>query len=71
MYPDVNKLVRKGEIIARIKNMFGNVVDEYFSPCTGVVSVRSSYYIISFLNTYIPCRSLDVVQIQLPCRGIV
>lgn len=42
VYPDVNKLVRKGEIIARIKNMFGNVVDEYFSPCTGVVIGRSS-----------------------------
>ncbi|KAI9256865.1 hypothetical protein EDC94DRAFT_661567 [Helicostylum pulchrum] len=42
VYPDVNKLVRKGEIIARIKNMFGNVVEEYFSPCTGVIIGRSS-----------------------------
>ncbi|GAA5797903.1 hypothetical protein HPULCUR_003299 [Helicostylum pulchrum] len=42
VYPDVNKFVRKGEIIARIKNMFGNVVEEYFSPCTGVIIGRSS-----------------------------
>ncbi|EPB89898.1 hypothetical protein HMPREF1544_03281 [Mucor circinelloides 1006PhL] len=42
VYPGVNKLVKKGEIIARIKNMFGNVIDEYFSPCTGVVIGRSS-----------------------------
>ncbi|KAI7893363.1 uncharacterized protein EV154DRAFT_501775 [Mucor mucedo] len=42
VYPDVNTMVRKGEIIARIKNMFGNVVDEYFAPCTGVVIGRSS-----------------------------
>lgn len=42
MYPGVNKLVKKGEIIARIKNMFGNVIDEHFSPCTGVVIGRSS-----------------------------
>ncbi|KAI8049337.1 hypothetical protein BDF21DRAFT_433175 [Thamnidium elegans] len=42
VYPDVNKLVRKGEIIARIKNMFGNVVEEYFSPCTGIIIGRSS-----------------------------
>ncbi|KAK4514544.1 uncharacterized protein ATC70_002142 [Mucor velutinosus] len=42
VYPSVNKLVQKGEIIARIKNMFGNVIDEYFSPCTGVVIGRSS-----------------------------
>ncbi|CEP19722.1 hypothetical protein [Parasitella parasitica] len=42
VYPGVNKLVKRGEIIARIKNMFGNVIDEYFSPCTGVVIGRSS-----------------------------
>lgn len=42
VYPGVNKLVKKGEIIARVKNMFGNVIDEYFSPCTGVVIGRSS-----------------------------
>ena len=38
MYPGVNRLIRKGEIIARIKNMFGNIIEEYFAPCTGIVS---------------------------------
>ncbi|OBZ82949.1 N-alpha-acetyl-L-2,4-diaminobutyric acid deacetylase [Choanephora cucurbitarum] len=42
VYPNVNTLIRKGDIIARIKNMFGNIAEEYFAPCTGVVIGRSS-----------------------------
>ncbi|KAL1922132.1 uncharacterized protein VTP21DRAFT_10774 [Calcarisporiella thermophila] len=42
VYPNTNTLVRKGDLIARIKNIFGNVVDEYFAPCTGVAIGRSS-----------------------------
>ncbi|ORE19042.1 hypothetical protein BCV71DRAFT_178436 [Rhizopus microsporus] len=42
VYPGVNRLIRKGEIIARIKNMFGNIIEEYFAPCTGIVIGRSS-----------------------------
>lgn len=42
VYPGVNTLIRKGEIIARIKNMFGNIIEEYFAPCTGIIIGRSS-----------------------------
>lgn len=28
--------------MARIKNIFGNVVDEYVAPCSGIVIGRSS-----------------------------
>jgi predicted deacylase len=38
VYPGVNNTVKKGDLIARIKNIFGNVVDEYFAPCAGIVS---------------------------------
>jgi predicted deacylase len=37
VYPAVNTLVRKGDLIARIKNIFGNIVNEVFSPSNGVV----------------------------------
>ncbi|GAA5810600.1 hypothetical protein MFLAVUS_004023 [Mucor flavus] len=42
VYPGVNTIVKKGDIIARIKNIFGNVVDEYYAPCSGIVIGRSS-----------------------------
>ncbi|KAI9498660.1 hypothetical protein BDB00DRAFT_798987 [Zychaea mexicana] len=42
VYPGVNTIIRKGDVIARIKNIFGNVVDEYRSPCGGIVIGRSS-----------------------------
>ena len=32
-------LIRKGDLIARIKNIFGNVIDEYVAPCSGLVGV--------------------------------
>ncbi|KAF1803104.1 hypothetical protein V8B55DRAFT_1502475 [Mucor lusitanicus] len=42
VYPGVNTIIRKGDLIARIKNIFGNVVDEYYAPCSGIVIGRSS-----------------------------
>ncbi|ORY96739.1 hypothetical protein BCR43DRAFT_439824 [Syncephalastrum racemosum] len=42
VYPAVTATLKKGELIARIKNIFGNVIDEYFAPCSGVVIGRSS-----------------------------
>jgi len=42
VYPGVNTVVRKGALIARIKNIFGNIVDEIFSPVTGITIGRSS-----------------------------
>ncbi|CAO3638058.1 unnamed protein product [Cunninghamella blakesleeana] len=42
VYPGVNTIVRKGDLIARMKNMFGTLIDEYFAPCTSVVIGRSS-----------------------------
>lgn len=42
VYPNVNTIVRKGDLIARIKNIFGNIVDEIFAPTSGVVIGCSS-----------------------------
>ncbi|KAI9096431.1 hypothetical protein DFS34DRAFT_650538 [Phlyctochytrium arcticum] len=42
VYPNVNSVVRKGDLIARIKNIFGNIVDEIYAPVTGVTIGRSS-----------------------------
>ncbi|CDS06151.1 hypothetical protein LRAMOSA08679 [Lichtheimia ramosa] len=42
VYPGVNTIIRKGDLMARIKNIFGNVVDEYVAPCSGIVIGRSS-----------------------------
>ncbi|KAI8618552.1 hypothetical protein BC830DRAFT_1108289 [Chytriomyces sp. MP71] len=42
VYPAVNTVIRKGDLIARIKNIFGNIVDEIFSPSSGVTIGRSS-----------------------------
>ncbi|OZJ04772.1 hypothetical protein BZG36_01865 [Bifiguratus adelaidae] len=42
VYPNVNTLIKKGNLIARIKNIFGNIVDEYYAPCNGVIIGRSS-----------------------------
>ncbi|RKO84083.1 hypothetical protein BDK51DRAFT_37918, partial [Blyttiomyces helicus] len=42
VYPMVNTVVRKGALIARIKNIFGNIVDEIYSPSHGVTIGRSS-----------------------------
>lgn len=37
VYPTVNSFVKKGMVVARIKNIFGNVVDNYFAPCDAMV----------------------------------
>jgi len=42
VFPPVNTFVNSGVLIAVIKNIFGNIVDEYFSPCDGMVIGRSS-----------------------------
>ncbi|ORX44087.1 hypothetical protein DM01DRAFT_1364796 [Hesseltinella vesiculosa] len=42
VYPGVNTIVKKGDLIARIKNMFGSVIEDYHAPCTSVVIGRSS-----------------------------
>ncbi|KAJ3361689.1 hypothetical protein HDU91_003798 [Kappamyces sp. JEL0680] len=42
VYPLVNSIVKKGDLIARIKNIFGNIVDEIFSTHSGVTIGRSS-----------------------------
>ncbi|KAI8343670.1 hypothetical protein BC941DRAFT_465833 [Chlamydoabsidia padenii] len=41
-YPGVNTIIRKGDLIARMKDMFGALIDEYFAPCTSMVIGRSS-----------------------------
>ncbi|MCB0643596.1 MAG: succinylglutamate desuccinylase/aspartoacylase family protein [Phaeodactylibacter sp.] len=35
--PQVTQMVEKGELIATIKNVFGDLIKEYFAPETGVV----------------------------------
>ncbi|OAJ44927.1 hypothetical protein BDEG_28107 [Batrachochytrium dendrobatidis JEL423] len=42
VYPQVNSVIRKGDLIARIKNIFGNIVDEIFASSHGVTIGRSS-----------------------------
>ncbi|KAI8922609.1 hypothetical protein BC831DRAFT_475199 [Entophlyctis helioformis] len=42
VYPAVNSIIRKGDLIARIKNIFGNIVDEIYAPSHGVTIGRSS-----------------------------
>ncbi|KAJ3257573.1 hypothetical protein HK103_004482 [Boothiomyces macroporosus] len=42
VYPSVNTIVKKGDLIARIKNIFGNIIEEIYSTHTGVTIGRSS-----------------------------
>lgn len=42
VYPTVNSFVKKGMLVARIKDIFGSVVEEYFAPCDAMVIGRSS-----------------------------
>ena len=39
--PTVASLVQKGEVLARMRNIFGDVVREYRAPCNGVIIGRS------------------------------
>ena len=51
VYPGVNTIIRKGDVIARIKNIFGNVVDEYMAPCGGIVSIYFRRLLLLNYNT--------------------
>ncbi len=42
VYPSVNTIIKKGQLIARIKSIFGNVIDEIYSPNSGITIGRSS-----------------------------
>jgi len=42
VYPGVNTLIKKGDLVARMRNIFGNFVEEYFSEEDGIVIGRSS-----------------------------
>lgn len=39
--PEINSWVKEGEIVARIHNIFGDVVDEYEAPSSGIVVGKS------------------------------
>ena len=41
VYPNVTDLVKKGDLIATVRNIFGDVIKEYFTPETGVVIGKS------------------------------
>lgn len=41
VHPEVTQLVKKGEKIATLSNIFGDVIEEYFSPENGVVIGKS------------------------------
>ena len=62
VYPQVNTIVRKGDLIARIKNIFGNIVDEIYAPSSGVVRRA----VMVFASHILSCRQLDAARIQLP-----
>ncbi len=42
IFPDVATLIKKGEHIARVKNIFGDLVEDYFAPEDGVVIGKST-----------------------------
>jgi len=42
VYPGVNTLIKKGDVVARMRNIFGNFVEEYFAEEDGIVIGRSS-----------------------------
>ncbi len=41
VHPNVTDLVKKGDIIATVRNIFGDVVKEYFAPENGIVIGKS------------------------------
>lgn len=41
VHPNVTDLVKKGDIIATVRNIFGDVVKEYFAPANGIVIGKS------------------------------
>jgi len=42
VYPKVTDMVKKGEVIASLRNIFGDLVKEYFAPDDGIVIGRST-----------------------------
>jgi predicted deacylase/environmental stress-induced protein Ves len=42
VYPGVNTLIKKGDVVARMRNIFGNFVEEYFAEEDSIVIGRSS-----------------------------
>jgi len=42
VYPPVNSLVKKGHLIGRVMNIFGNISEEIFAPEDGMVVGKSS-----------------------------
>lgn len=42
VFPEVNVWVKKGEIVARVRDLFGNVVREYKSPHDAIVIGKNS-----------------------------
>lgn len=67
VYPGVNTIIKKGDLIARIKNIFGNVVDEYYAPCSGIVSFF--YLFIKHANQLI-CFCLGDWPKFKPCSHV-
>ena len=53
VYPGVNTVIRKGDLIARIKDIFGNIVDEVYSPQGGVV--RRLFIFIDYWEKFESC----------------
>ena len=41
VHPEVTQIVEKGELIATLRNVFGDVIKEYFAPENGVVIGKS------------------------------
>lgn len=41
VHPDVTHLVKKGELIATIRNVFGDVLQQYYAPNDGIVIGKS------------------------------
>merc|ERR1712034_233938 len=42
VYPLVNAFVKKGDLIGRVKNIFGNISEEIYAPEDGMVVGKSS-----------------------------
>ena len=45
VYPKVTQMVEKGERIATIRNVFGDIIKEYFAPEDGVVIGKSTSHV--------------------------
>ena len=41
--PDITDVLKKGELIARIRDVFGHVIKEYFAPEDGIVIGKSTH----------------------------